>query len=264
LTEITSRSNEGVKRLSKLISDAKERRQRGVVVLETVKLVSDALVSGARISELWLTQKALASGAFNVSNLELNGIKVYLMADHVAEKLSSQSTPQGAVAVAEMPKNPDIESVASLERVLVLSGVQDPGNVGAALRSAAAFGYGAAVLDGRCADPYSPKALRASMGAAFRMKLVIGADAEDAIGKLRSRGFAAYAAALDERAVHAGETTYAEKIALVIGSEGQGLLQNVIDACSSTVIIPIQSGVESLNAASAAAVLMWIYRRQHG
>ena len=141
-------------------------------------------------------------------------------------------------------------------RYLALEEVQDPANVGAVLRSAAAFGFAGVLLTPGCADPFSAKAMRASMGAAFKLPLYQTDDLPAALRRFAQGGAAAVAAALrgavDLRSYHYD----GGGLVLAIGNEGNGLSEAVIDACTAVVKIPICT-MESLNAAAAAAVLMW-------
>ncbi len=243
------------------MTSASRRRESGCIVLETPKLLLDAAGLGLRFTELWLTERALEAGEIDPQSFQSGGTAVYLMSDQVACKLSLQPSPQGVIGVAERPAQLPVEALGAMSRVLLLSGVQDPGNVGAAIRSAAAFGFEACLLDRDCADPYSPKALRASMGACFRLGIAVG-EPELLVGGLRDAGFSVLAAALHRDSVPADRLPPPDKLAVAIGSEGRGLAPEVIDLCSRSVVIPLQAGVESLNAAAAAAVLMWIFRRR--
>ena len=156
---------------------------------------------------------------------------------------------EAEIRAFELPRNSS--------RIIVMDGVQDPGNVGTIIRTAEAFGFDGAVLLGACADVYSPKTLRASMGSALRFPFVCCAAEE-----LRSvlGGFTVYAAMLDSSAAALGEIAFAERSAVIIGSEGRGVSPEAAAVCDEKLYIPI-SGAESLNAAGAAAVIMWELRR---
>lgn len=176
--------------------------------------------------------------------------KSVVITEEISEYISDTKTPQGMFAAAEMcewsiPEDPG--------RIVVLDGIQDPGNVGTIFRTAEAFGFDGAVLLGACADVYSPKTLRASMGSALRFPFVCCAAEE-----LRSvlGGFTVYAAMLDSSAAALGEIAFAERSAVIIGSEGRGVSPEASAVCDEKLYIPI-SGAESLNAAVAAAVIMW-------
>lgn len=187
--------------------------------------------------------------------LELSAKSVVITED-ISEYISDTKTPQGLYAAAELR---EWELPRNANRIIVMDGVQDPGNVGTILRTAEAFGFDGAVLLGACADVYSPKTLRASMGSSLRFPFVCCAAEE-----LRSvlDGFAIYAAMLDSSAAALGETAFADRSAVIIGSEGRGVSTEAAAVCDEKLYIPI-GGAESLNAAVAAAVIMWeIVRRR--
>ena len=143
----------------------------------------------------------------------------------------------------------------------MLEAVQDPGNVGTLLRSAAAFGFDAVLLGPGCAAPFSPKVLRASMGAAGRLPLGVCRDLEGAIGELRARGVCCLAAALYRaRPLDEAGRCFPGGVCVVIGSEGQGLRRETVAACDAAVRIPMTDRVESLNAGVAGSILLWHFR----
>ena len=145
---------------------------------------------------------------------------------------------------------------------LALERVQDPGNVGALVRSAAAFGFDAVIVDPGCASPFGPKALRASMGAAGRLPVVESRCLPDTLAQLHAWGVTNLAAALyNSRPLHQVDGAYPNGVCLVIGSEGQGLTEAAVAACDAAVRIPITDRVESLNASVAGSVLLWHFRR---
>ncbi len=148
------------------------------------------------------------------------------------------------------------ESRGAAESAVVLEEVQDPGNVGTVIRTAAAFGVDTAVLVGATADPYGPKALRASMGAAFRVN-IIKTDLEGLGGLLEDSGLTLYAAVLSEDATDIRDAERMPRAALAVGNEGHGLSDALLALCARKVIIPMREETESLNAAAAAAVALW-------
>ena len=168
--------------------------------------------------------------------------------------ISPMRTPQGMLAVCRLPDTALPETLPG-SRYVVLDGVQDPGNVGTVLRTADAFGCDGVLLLTGCADPYSVKTLRSSMGAVFRMP-VWCTDAASMRQRLTAAGLPLYGAALrdDTEDVRALDL---RRCAIAIGSEGRGLTEQVLAMCDKTVRIPMQAHCESLNAAMAAAVLLW-------
>ena len=146
---------------------------------------------------------------------------------------------------------------------MLIEDIRDPGNLGTIMRSAAALGVETLVLCGECADIYSSKTLRGSMGALFRLKTVRARDGVSAINALRESGRRVFAAALTSEALSLDETELKSDDCIVIGNEGHGLSSDIIAACDGCVIIPMSAGTESLNAATAAAIFMWEMRRHN-
>ena len=163
-------------------------------------------------------------------------------------------TPQGALAVCGIPER-TLPEILDGRRYVVLDGVQDPGNVGTILRTADAFQADGVFLLPGCADPYNPKTVRATMGAVFRFP--VWSCTPEQLRELLSRsGLPLYGTALRQDTVDVRAVDYS-RCALAIGSEGKGLSQQMLEFCDRTVRIPMSPHCESLNAAAAAAVVLW-------
>ena len=253
---ITSRENPRIKRACALRDSEKQRAAAGLFFAEGPKLCLE-LARGCRAAELYATAPALA----HTPALAGLGPAVVEITQPVAEKLAGTRSTQGVFALFETPATDPAPLLAAARRILALESVQDPGNVGTLLRSAAAFGFDAVLLGPGCAAPFSPKVLRASMGAAGRLPLGVCADLPAALGALRGRGVACLAAALYKaRPLDAVGTQFPGGVCVVIGSEGQGLSAAAIAACSAAVRIPMTDRVESLNAGVAGSILLWHFR----
>ncbi len=252
LTKITSRDNERVRRVCRLLDDAAARSEAGQFAAESAKLCLDiAAVLPPR--EVYCTEAALAR---NPALAALAG-QHFALADHVAEKLARTRTHQGVWCVFDTP--PVTAEMLTGRRLLALDGVQDPGNLGAVLRSAAAFGWQGVLLGPGCADPYGSKALRAGMSATVKLPVARTDDLPGALCALRAKGYTALAARLQD-SEELPAVAHGAPCVLVVGSEGQGICDAVAAACDVSVRIPIDPAMESLNAAVAASVLMWNYR----
>ena len=253
---ITSRENPRIKRACALRDSEKQRAAAGLFFAEGPKLCLE-LARGCRAAELYATAPALA----HTPALAALGPAVVEITQPVAEKLAGTRSTQGVFALFETPATDPAPLLAAARRILALEAVQDHGNVGTLLRSAAAFGFDAVLLGPGCAAPFSPKVLRASMGAAGRLPLGVCADLPAALGALRGRGVACLAAALYKaRPLDAVGTQFPGGVCVVIGSEGQGLSDAAIAACSAAVRIPMTDRVESLNAVVAGSILLWHFR----
>lgn len=260
MDSISSRTNERVKSIVRLENDASARRSQGLCVALGYKLCMEAARLGAVIEEVWMTSDMLELNRADADELIRESLETVIMNESVCQKLAEQRTPQGVLALVRIPEATTLQELARAERAVALCSVQDPANVGAALRTAAALGYRAAVT-ADCADPYSPKSLRASMGAAFAARPAVFDDGVEMTAALKSAGFTTLAATLSPDADELGGCEPPERPAVVIGSEGRGLPPEVAAACDRALTIPIDGAVESLNAAAAAAVIMWELRR---
>lgn len=142
-------------------------------------------------------------------------------------------------------------------RYILLSSMQDPGNIGTILRTAAAFGLDGVFLSSDCPDLYSPKVLRATMGGIFKIPLEVSDDLTEVIDRLQEAGIRVCAAALDGQAVPLQQAGLGNGCAVVIGNEGNGLPGHLIERCGQAVMIPMRPDSESLNAAMAAGIFLW-------
>ena len=239
--KITSRENAKIKYACRLAQSAAFRRSEGRFLAEGRKLCPE-----------------LARGA----ELETLPGEHYLVEDHVADKLADVGTHQGVFGVFHTPEH-TLEEARTGGRYLALERVQDPGNVGTLLRSAAAFGFDGVLLSDGCASVWAPKTLRASMGAAVRIPVIEAGKMPEAIAALRAKGITCLAAALyKSQPLSAAEPRYPGGVCVVIGSEGQGLTEETICACNGTVRIPMTDRVESLNAGIAGSILLWHFREE--
>lgn len=236
---ITSRQNDLVKKLRSL-KDKKFRDIYGEYTVEGVKSVKEAVASGAKVTLIATVPE------FSESFNEL-GVKIEVLSNDVFKSVSEEVSPQGVIAVVEKPI---VNIDAVTEKCLFLDGVSDPSNVGAIIRSAAAFGYNTVLIaDG--ADAFSSKAVRASMGGIFRVKVIFG-DRTSLINKVKVPFVVADmgGTALNNVAVN-------KEHCLVIGNEAHGVSNELRLVANTVVAIPMQNGMESLNAAVSCGIIMY-------
>lgn len=251
MEKITSRSNPLLGHMKKLLRDRDYRRACGEFAGDGVKLLAEAVKWHAELTAVLLTE--------GVSCPPLpGGVRCAVVPDDVMASVSPMKAPQGALFTARMPALTPPEVLPG-GRYLVLDGLQDPGNVGTIWRTADAFGADALLLTGHCADPYGWKAVRSSMGAAFRLPVwELEAAALPALARRSSLPL--YATALREDTVSLQDASLGRCI-VIIGSEGSGVSPFLLSACRETVKIPMEGQCESLNAAAAATVVLWeLYR----
>ncbi|HEY8497918.1 MAG TPA: RNA methyltransferase [Limnochordales bacterium] len=259
-----------VQEMRRLLARPSRRRARGLWVIEGRRLVEDAGRAGLQVRRLLLAVPRPDPDALDpavqalADRVEAAGGQVYLCSERVAALLSDTAHPQGVVALVEgdLPPLPPTEELEP--PVVLLEGVQDPGNVGTILRSAAAAGAGAVLLDGACADLGHPKTLRTSAGAMFRVpaaRLGEPGGLARVAGALRERGWDVLG--LDP---HRGRPYYTQAldgpVALVVGGEARGISPELAACCNGFLTIPMARGVESLNVAAATAVVLFEVARQ--
>ena len=243
---ITSRKNKTVCHLRSLASDGAYRSSVGEYVCDGEKTLREALSNGIEpVCVLWKEQPA--------RSIELpESVQQFTAPAELFEYASPLRSSGGPVFSVKIPERAEPERV---ERVIVLEGLQDPGNVGTVIRTANAFGMDAVVLVGACADLYNPKTVRATMGAIFR-QCVIKTDNAGLSSLLERWRLPLYGAALSDRAEDLRGTEL-KRCAVAVGSEGSGLSRELLGLCDKEIIIPMRPCSESLNAAVAASVLMW-------
>lgn len=249
--KITSRANPLMTHIRKLASSGAYRRKSGEFVCDGFKLLQEALLWQAPI-----TAVVYAEGV--EVPLCGDGVRMVEVPEDVLRSIAPSETPQGVLFLCKMAARSLPEKLEGAHYV-ALDGVQDPGNVGTILRTADAFDCDGLFLVNACADLYSPKTVRATMGAVFR-RPVWKCTAQELRALLDTSRIPLYGAALREDTVDARSVDYT-RAAVAIGSEGKGLSEEMLDLCDKTVRLPMSERCESLNAAIAAGVLLWeMYR----
>ncbi len=249
---ITSRTNPLMTHIRRLASSRSYRYKTGEYLGDGVKLLEEAIRWRAALTAVVYTAgTALPPLPEDVRRVEVP--------DDVMCSISPMEAPQGALFLARIPRRDAPERLEG-QRWLALEGVQDPGNVGTILRTADALGADGVLLLPGCADVYNPKTVRSAMGALFRLPVWSCALAELTALAERS-GLPLLGAALREDTIGIREADLRQGI-ILLGSEGRGLSEAVLAACTRTVRIPMRERCESLNVAAAAAVLLWEGGRQ--
>jgi TrmH family RNA methyltransferase len=266
-----SSANNGAVKLARKLLTKKARDSRGCYLIEGPKLLAEALDNDAEILFAFFCEET-QSGTEYLSPrnralaavLAAAGATVLLTPERVFKSISDTETPQGAIAIV---KKPVFDAKTTVERaggnILVLDRIQDPGNIGALIRTADAAGFCGVIAMSGAGDPYGPKAVRAAAGALFRIPVPVVKDADEAACLLASAGKRVIVA--DARGgVSCYDADLARDIALVIGNEGRGPSKIFSENAFSVVAVPMPGGADSLNAAAAAAVLMFESVRQRG
>lgn len=240
MERITSSQNPLLRHIRKLQNSRAYREEQREFVADGFKLLDEAIRWYPNI------KTAIVSESQTLPPLP-EGVRRVQIPDSLMQSLSDMKTPQGVLFTCELPAQENAQVSAGM---LLLDRIQDPGNLGTILRTADAFGIPVALTNG-CADPYSEKTLRASMGAVFRT-----APKQIALERVLSSGVPLAVTALTSQATDIRSVNVNEYL-VVIGSEGQGVCEELLAASERQLIIPMQPRCESLNAAVAAAIVMW-------
>ena len=277
---ITSRSNPLVRRVRQLGAEPAARKEERAFIAEGVRLVEEALAARSTIEEILHSPRLALTerGRKLLGRLRTDGLRLVETTDSVLDSISDAETSQGILAIVHSPPAISLSGSGALSGSqaearqsatvpvfwVVGWGLQDPGNVGALLRTADAAGADLFLTLAGTADPTSPKAVRASAGSIFRMQIAGGLAADEILEAAASRGVRLFGTD-PSSGVPYSEADYAGPIGFVFGCEGEGLPQAVAGRLHGIVTIPMREGVESLNVVAAAAVVLFeAARRRRG
>lgn len=264
---ISSSSNAQMKYLVKLQEKGAARREDKVYVCEGRKMFGEVLqYAKESIVKAYFSESFYTAWAHEAGHAEaLSGVCCDLVADSVFKEVSQTVTPQGVLAVVRQPEY-TLEGLLGGRadaplRLLLLENLRDPGNLGTILRTAEGAGMDGVILSRESVDMFNPKVIRSTMGAIYRVPFVYAQDFISVLAELKRRGITVYAAHL-AGSVEYDTVRYPARTALMIGNEANGLTQEAASAADARIRIPMEGSVESLNAAAAAAVLMYETYRQ--
>lgn len=265
---ITSKNNPTVSYVSSL-TEKKYRDRYGVFRTDGIKLAEEVLRRGITPEIILVKESAKERMISRFAEYSFEAIAV---SDSVFDRISEEKSPEGVICVIKHLDN--LKKIATIDnreerpsewkegRIMLLESIRDPGNLGTVIRSAAALGMERLIISSDCADLYNPKTVRASMGAIFGMN-IDSVDSLPAAAEILQRdGRRVFAAALDREAVGLDRLEFTSRDCFAVGNEGHGLSEEMIASASGKVFIPISEGTESLNAAIAAAILLWEHRRR--
>jgi TrmH family RNA methyltransferase len=255
---ITSRKNPRIQRIKKLLSNSQFRKSERAFVVEGVRLVEEAFRSGWRITEILASENLNARGRTLIRDSSFDNSVNYIVPDFILAEITNTETPQGVVAVLEQrqlpfPEKPDF--------ILILDAIRDPGNVGTILRTASAAGVNAVFIAPETADPYSPKVLRAGMGAQLKLPVWQG-DWSELVQLIKRRaGLRTFLADTGEGTVY-WETPLTQAVALIVSNEASGPSLAARELADGVITIPMPGRCDSLNAAIAASLIIYEVLRQ--
>ncbi|HQZ82280.1 MAG TPA: RNA methyltransferase [Pyrinomonadaceae bacterium] len=250
----------------KAARQVRDGRDRTMVFVEGLRLAGEALRSELAIGECFITENFSENtqGTEILALVEDRNVPVSLCSEAAFRSIADTTNPQGIILVADRPADDFRERLLSSVNPALLVycfEISDPSNLGALLRTAEAAGVSGVVLSPNSTDPFAPKALRASMGAAFRVPIMAGVDITG-LQELAAENGASMLAAVAESGEYHFEADLRKAVVIVLGGEANGLPADVVEACDAKIRIPMQSGVESLNLAVSGAIILYEAVRQ--
>jgi len=258
---VTSKDNDTVRLWGKISSQKKYRAEYGLFPLEGARIITDAVKENAKIKFLIAAKSSEKKFAELISRAEKSNADVIIVPDSLADLLALTKGTQGIFAACGLPEEiPLGKFIAPKKKYAVLHSLQDPGNMGTIIRTADAMGVDG-VIAVNCCDIFSPKTVRSTMGSLFRIKFA-SADEDEIFSVFRENNIKMYAAVVGEKAVSLTDCVFPDGAAVFIGNEGNGLSSETADRCDEKLTIRMNGSVESLNAATAASIIMWELTKQ--
>lgn len=255
---ISSSQNGIIKNIQLLQKKKSERKKQGLFIVEGIRAVNE-------VPSDYEVEYIITIDSFDVSEIKnLDRSKWIIVTDEIFKLISDTESPQGVMAVVKLHKY----SLASLNTkstpfYLLLENVQDPGNLGTIIRTAYGFGVDAIFVSKGSVDVYSPKSIRATMGAVLHIPIIVDVDMVECMQWLKEKDIPIYATALEESKV-IYDNDFSKCAALIIGNEANGVSEMTKQLATTKVRIPMPGGLESLNASIAAAVCMYEVMKQRG
>ena len=255
---ITSKDNEMIKEIKKL-KEKKYRDQEGKYIIEGIKLVKEAIEEKAKISKIVVCEDCINDGSIEQNLMyEIAKFNCVGVTEKVFKTLTEVATPQGILAVIEKNTNSQINYNEDI--IVILDGIQDPGNLGTILRTIDSTNLKQIILSEKCADSYNPKVVRSTMGAIFRINIIESKNILETLKDIKKKNFKVMATSLEtDNSIY---TVDYNKKAIVIGNEANGVSKEVLELADEKIKIPMLGKTESLNAAVATGVILYEYVRR--
>lgn len=250
--EIKSKDNPKIKRIVKLQSSSKARKEEGFFVIEGLRTLLDALENKIEFEQFFVSESAIKKHADSIEKFALNSKENFLINESLCKVLSETTTPQGLFAVVSFSFRE--KTFVSDGKYLGLENVQDPANIGAVFRTAEALGISGIIMTEDCCDPFSPKSLRASMGTALRLPVFF---CKDLISFAKENSLTTFSCVIDDMAQPINNVSFNMPCMSIIGNEANGIKEETVKNSDKKIIIPMKGSAQSLNAAVAASIVMW-------
>lgn len=258
---IDSPENPRVKQVSALLKDRSARVRNGMAVIENEVMLREALSCGIAVEQVFFDEMQADKYSELIGLFEATRAEVFIVSERVMNKLTALETPQGVSAVIDLKSLPRVD-IRKDGKYIVCERMSDPGNLGTVIRTADAMGFDGVILSSGSVDTFSPKVIRATMGSIFRLPVLADADLKEAAITFRQNGVTTIAAVLNEKAAPANTVTVPDGVAVFIGNEAAGLRTETVALTDISAYIPMAGKAESLNAAVAASIFMWIFRNK--
>ncbi len=253
---IKSKDNPFIKHLNKLNKSPKYRRENREFVAEGVRLCTDAALSNAEIKAVAVCEDSVEKYSSEIETLKAVCDKVYCLSKQLFRDVSETKTPQGVLCVVKTLDKPTLfDKMVIGGKFVALDNIQDPSNLGTVMRTAEAVGVDGIILSSDCCDIYSPKVVRGSMGAVFRLPCYITEDIASFLSMHRE--LKSYASVVDKEALKITDIAFESPCVVIIGNEGNGIKSSTLENCDEKFTIPMNGRAESLNASAAAAIIIW-------
>ncbi len=249
--KITSKDNDIIKFVAQLQKSSQRRKEEGAFVLEGLRLCIDAVRNGFTPDKVILSSSAVSKYSEELAELT-SCSDTFEVPDSLYEKISDTVNPQGILSICKIPSF-DQSNIDPKGKYIATENLQDPSNLGAISRTAEAFGIDGIFIQGGC-DPYSPKSIRASMGALLRLPIY---QMDNMFDLFRKTGLRTYASVVSGKAEMVGDITFGDGCVVIIGNEANGISLDTAQKSDVKITIPMKGKAESLNAAVAASVMMW-------
>jgi len=256
---ITSKDNEIIKNIRKL-KEKKYRDQQNEYIVEGVKMIKEAILEEAKVKLIVVCEENVNSGAIDKKLLyEIAKYECIYVSKKVFDLISDVQTPQGMLAVIEKENSEDKIDYTE-DVIVVLDGIQDPGNLGTILRTIDSVGLKQVIVSKETADSYNPKVVRSTMGAIFRVKVIESNNILETLKNMKKHKYKIMATSL-ETSHSIYDVDYNKKV-IVIGNEANGVSKEILDYADEKIKIPMLGKTESLNASVATGVILYEYVRK--
>lgn len=259
MVEISSKTNSNIKYIKKLMSSSKLRKSEGVFLAEGTRLCEEALKNFTVITKIFYTAKCYSRFKYLIDDIiKNNHPQVYVVSEMIMKFLSDTQTPQGIMCLCKIiDKKVNIDKIKLYSKIVLLENIQNPTNIGSIFRSLNAFGVDAVIVSSNSCDIYSPKVLRGSMGAIFKLNILVVDNLSEVLILLKEHGFTVCASLPEKDAKPVTIINKIQKVAVILGNEGSGISNEVKRLCDEHIVIPMRKCCESLNVSVAAGIISW-------